>query len=648
MTTDTRIGAFEQRLTSIEKDIEEENERANINRMKARYFMFFLLFGADGQTRDMLERKVRDLLCNPNACAFLQMDGEAGAAASCDEAFEQVLLQAANRHVDVQNLNTVFLCPVLFVTHMQCEDVVPVLQSVDRFVQLAGKTPIWQPFAVMQRSVSQYANLHRALSQIGAFIRADKSGSVQRCCLLSDQDSNGFSVPQENIMQTIAMTVALQNVETQSAGAAQPIYASVKISSNAAGDGSLFFTARNAAITNPVRSLTLQRMNSAMDFFAGKTDDACEAALGRLDYSFVRQVLQPYMEKLPTLYDKVTFFPLYAVIGGADLQKRLQAVIDAYYVAPLRGGGAEAAQLAAAKEAFLQRFFAANGSLAMLRELAEEKKLSSAFLQYSKNAVGMLPLEDPLPNRPKLAEFNSGLYLQARRYCEDLVCKAEITLLEQLGDYLCSNAMIAAVSHTEQVLKQAQACVAARIRTLRNAETVLVLEQTVRRTDFDAVQAGWFADRAADDPARYAGYNKRFDAMIYQMLLEDGQTDYSALLEICYQAVKGSGYSNMAYLQRLSEECERNEDRAAEFASIVEKSWCYTLRFLKHDENSDTTCIIGDPKNRFCSVLQQRFKGSLFAFNGFDRIDVLHISAPFRADNIWEWEQIRQKGEQQG
>ena len=116
--------------------------------------------------------------------------------------------------------------------------------------------------------------------------------------------------------------------------------------------------------------------------------------------------------------------------------------------------------------------------------------------------------------------------------------------------------------------------------------------------------------------------------------------DASDLLGVCYDAVKEGGYSNMDYLHRVSDDCAANADRAQEYANTVEKSWCYTLRFLKHEEAMDITCVIGDPTNRFCDVLCERFNGTMFEFKEFDRIDVLHISNPFAPSNIWEWEQI--------
>lgn len=643
MLTDTQIRAFEEKLAAIEKDIAEENERANTKRMKARFFMFFLLIGADSQAKNELERKVRDLLRNPDACAFLQLDSGEGTDVYCTQ-LEDALLRAADKHIDVQNLNTAFFCPVVFADRGAEFNVVSILTAIDRFVHLSGRMPIWQPFVVLQRSVSQYKNIYSVLSKMQEFIRADRGGYINRCCLLSTQDGNGFSVPSENIMQTIAMTVVLQNVEVKNVGASQSINASVKIAANNKENADVFFTARNAAITNPIRSLVFQRMRSAVEYFSGRTDCSCERALKNIDYSFIGEVINPYIQKLPMVNGRVTFLPLYAVMNGPELQKRLQGVIDRYYGEPLQGDEAFEIQVENAREKFLMRFFEANGSLATLRELSEQKKFFAEIVQNSKNSLGSIPMEAPLPMRPKLNVFNTGLYQGARRCCEEMIQKAKLNLLEALSESLCDSAMLASLSHLEEILQEAKDRLADRIRTLRDVETLLVLDRTMHRTDFDSVQDGWFADMATEHPQKYYVFNKRFDALLFALLLEKDNVEPSDVMDICYQAIKGSGYSNGEYLERLSEECAVNEDRANEFAGIVERSWCYTMRLLKHDEYGDTTCIIGDPKNHFCGVLQQRFKASLFGLDEFDRIDVLHISAPFAPDNIWEWEQIKQNG----
>ncbi|MBQ8249986.1 MAG: hypothetical protein IJY93_08965 [Clostridia bacterium] len=643
--TDTRMDDFELKLKQIEDHIEKENEHANFNRMKVRFFMFFLLIGSDDETKNLLERKVRDLLRNPDACEFMQISEQTGTD-SCAEEFEKVLNRAADKHVDVQNLNNIFLCPIVFADNSENIDVVSVLGSIDAFVKHFGKKPTWQPFVVIHRSVSQYNRIYSAFSLMEQFIRTDKGGEyINRCCVLSDQDGNGFTVTKENIMQTIAMTVVLQNIENKNVGAAQSINSIVKIDSNSVSDSSLFFTARNAAITNPIRSLTLERMRSAIDYFSGSIDDTSRQAINKIDYSFIGNIISPYLKKLPRLNNKITFFPLYAVMKSPNLRNDLEQVINKYYIEPLQGKEARAERLDNAKKEFLRRFFEANGSLFALRELIASKNLSQIFLQSYKNALGVLPIEDPLPNRPKLRDFNEGIYLEARNYCEKVVRQSGITLLEELGSDLSGSEISSLISAAENALRMTKDAIENRIRTLRDVETVLVLDRTLHNTDFGEVQNAWIVDEAEKNANAYNTHNKRFDYAIYSMIVERSGLDIGRILEVCYEAVKDRGYSNVEYLERLSEECIVNESRANEFAGIVEKSWCYTLRLMKHDENSDSTCIIGDPRNRFCETLQKKFRASLFSLEGFDRIDVLHISAPFKSSDIWEWEQIKQQAE---
>lgn len=643
MIIDNRTNALEERIALIEKDIEEENERANTNRMKARFFMCFLLIGADEGVRAMLERKVRDLLRNPDACEFIHIesDTDVNNSAAIGEQIEKVLLNSANRHIDVQNLNTLFICPVIFSENKPSLSISKVLTDIDTYISHSGRTPIWQPFAVIKRNVSQYENISATVNVIRDFVNENVGDSINRCCLLSDQDGNGFTVPKENIMQTIAMTVVLQNVETQNAGAAQSILSRVKISSNAHGAEDIFFTARNAAVTNPIRSLTLQRVASAVDFFATKGDNPAEAALGRINYSFISQIMRPFLAKLPQSGGMITFFPIYSVIDGQNLRGRLQEIINKFYFEPMQGGGAKKAQLDKAVEVFLVRFFEAGGSLKSLKDLITDKNLENEFLQYAKNCFDNIPIEAPLSDKKKLQSFNEGIYAEARRYCEDLVRRSGLGLLESLSEALTEGTMLSAINKAEHELSRIKEAIGERLRKLRDVETLLVLDRTVQRTDIDEVQKGWIADRAMDDPAAFAAFSRNFDALVYG-ILQKNAGDLGDILGVCYSAVKGSGYSNDEYLKRLSDECAVNEDRAKEFANIVEKNWCYTLRFLKHDEESDITCIIGDPSNRFCDVLIDRFKASQFAFSGFDRIDVLHISAPFAPSNMWEWKQIAQ------
>lgn len=643
MFYDNQTEKFELKLSKIEKNIQEENDRANTNRMKARFFMFYILIGADEQTREVLERKVRDLLRNPDACEFIHINGEE-LPESYDEIMETAIHKASNKHVDVQNLNNLFLCPVVFANNSSNIDFVSALKSIDNFVAVLGKMPVWQPFIVIDRSVSQYENISKAVSDMERFICSNDGGYINRCCILSDKDSDGFSIPQENIMQTIAMTVVLQNVVSDGSVACQPINSVAQILSNSSEKNDLFFTARNAAVTNPVRSITMQRIKSAINYFSGKTDKTSQDTLSKIDFSFINNILYPALSQLPQIADGfVTYFPLYAVMNGPDLQQRLQEAIDKYYAEPLSGGGSKEEQIANAKKEFLVRFFALNGSLSELKEMIDDNDLSQKMILNSKGKLKGINTSERLPDKIKNKEFLSGMYLNARNYCEKIILEAGTGLIDELGKSLCDNSTKRVIEEIENAFKLVDEVVEDRLRTLRDVETVLAIDSTIQSDSFDSIHNEWMIKTATQNQKAFYEYNKNFDDLVHAMVQHKNTDDITDMLDVCYEAVKGRGYTNTEYLSRLSEECQKNEERAIEFTKEIEKNWCYTLRFLKYDENRDSACIIGDPGNRFCTVLKERFGASLYEFKDFDRIDVLRISSPFSPDNIWEWSQIEQR-----
>lgn len=631
------------KLAQIEKQIEEENSRAVLNRMPARFFMFFLLIGGDEDSRFILERKVKELLCNPEACEFLQIT-QPGETLS-GEAVEQALRTAAQHHVDVQNLNHVLLCPVVFANSGLGANIVSALTEIDAYMNRSGHTPTWQPAIIINKNVSEYANIYSCVSEMTRFISSMPEGNVNRCCWLSDLDENGFAVPRENIMQTIAMVTVLQNVVTQTENGAQAIRAKVSHSSTSEDGQRLFFTARNAAVTNPRRSLILQRLAVAMDFFAGQGKNS--DAMARLNYSFVREIMGQYLAALPQHGGRITLFPLYGVMCDRMLHSRLERVINEQYVAPLCGEEVRKKQLEKAKQAFLANYFAANGSLSELRQLLSQNALEQEFSNHQGDCYTNVALEVPFTDGKKLGMFLGGEYGEAAKYCEGLISRCGWDLLRAVGEELSQPGMIAVITAIEEEIEKIHQCIQIRMRQLKDVETVLVVDQTELRTNFHDTQSAWLEQAAKSNPQSYEELNRRFDKKIYELLQSD-EVDCSELLDICYAAVKNTAPTNVQYMDRVGEECMTNSSREREFVGAVEKNWCYTLRFLQRDETRDTTCVIGDASNYFCRSLQDKFGGPLFEFSGFDRVDILHISGAFSPENILEWEQIKASGEGAG
>ncbi len=651
MERDVQFEALKKRLSLIEKNIEEDNVQARMNRIPARYFMLFFLIGAEEEMCSVLERKVKELLCNPDSCEFLQIkedDGvDNGEVIDYGTEAERLIEEAARNHCDVQDLNTVFLCPVIFSDGVKNTNIIEILKNIDSIIAKAGHQPVWQPSMILNKNISQYENIYSCINDMSAFILSMPDGRVNRCCLLSNIDENGFSVPKESILQTVAMIVVLQNVVIQSSDDSQTIRKKVARNSTLADAKHLFFTARNAAITNPVRSLLLQRMISAVDHFSGKNDD--KEVLSKIDYSFVNKIVDEYINRLPQYNGKITFFPLYGVMNDAMLHSRLKKIIKDLYYEPIYGENVRNEQIKAAKTAFLQEYFMSNGSLEELEMLIRQNGIEHELLNVKQKCYKERFYDYPDIDKKQLMQYKNSEYENAQIYCHRFISNSGWDLMEQVGNQLYNPDMLQSICNVKDCIEQIKSCLASRLRQLKEVETVLVVDQTESRSSLNDVQRGWFENEVLNNPKEYQMYDRAFDKVIYS-LLQDGNEDCCALLDVCYNAVKKSANLGNYYLDRVSTECMANDDRAAEFVTAVEKSWCYTLRFLQRDESTDVTCIIGDEQNNFCKVLKSKFRGSLFSFSGFDRIDVLHVSSAFSPENILEWELIKsvEKGGEDG
>lgn len=640
MVSDSQRKLLEKRLAQIEKEIFDDNNKETANRMPAKFFMLFLLIGGSTELADLLQRKVQGLLSNPKACAFLNPNDNTDK--TLGQQVDQVLQEAAKSYVDVKNLNTVLLCPILFAETYEKSSLEMTLGSVREYLSLTGKAPIWQPYLVLNGNLEYYSQTYNGVIDMETFVTGLPEGTVNRCCILSNQDENGFAVPVENILETIAVCSVLQNTKPENPDVAQVINRKVCADANDKNNRELFFTARSASVSNPVRSVTYQRMISAINFFSGDTDAESDDAMKRMNFHFIVELLEPYIGKLPHLDGQLSFFPLYGVMTGGSLHERLNQQINKYYREPLYGTAARESLSPAVRRRFFTMFFRNNGSLKELDDLIRTGTLENRMKQHVHECYGNHPMEIEPANKRDIQPFLIGEYKAARDCCEQLIKDAGNHFLSELISDLSDKKTLNAIDEVRQSLEAVRQCMMDRQRQLRDIEIVLGVGKTELYATFDAVQDNWFEYIARSDE-RMGQLNRRFDGMVCEMLLTSVE-DFSEILRVCYDAVKDRIDTNAAYLQKLSDECAADPSKAAEFATAIEHSWCYTIRFIQRHAEEDVTCLIGDKENSFCQELQRRFNATHFEFHGFDKLGVLHVSAPFKAADLFAWNQIEAQG----
>lgn len=640
MSMNERKQLIFNKIEEIEDSIEINDGHSNPNRIPARNYIIFALAGGDEDAQMILKHKVYNLLRNPDACAFINIDKNDASENTYPDLIEKIIEDASNNHVDVQDLFTIYLCPVISAVDADQQKLELFFSSVNDYMRKSGRSPIWQPFLLIKRSTQQYENIYSNISFIEHFLTGPGKEISNRCCLLSYQDANGFTVHLEDLLQTVAMTVILQDSISDNQGSIEGVISRVRIASNNVDADKLFFTTRNSSISNPRRSIILQRMISAMEFFSGKTDPNTSDALRRMNFKFLNEIIKPYLDQLPHRDQKISFFPLYATMSGDDFHMRLEQVLAKYYSNPLNSKEAVSAQLNKAVDAFLYNFFLNNGSLQNLKEILVGGSIKDLFESHSMELSNFIPMEDIDLHNKKLDFLAVGEYAAAKQYCEKEINDASRKLMLKLASSLENSDLVSVISDIQEGLDTVIDVVNERLRKLKDAESVLVIDQNNKSKDLSDVQSDWFINQAASNFEQYEKYNKAFDKAILDLLKADTD-DYDVILDICYDAVKGSAESNYEFLKKVSDECSRDDSKAFDFINTIKRNWGYTLRFASYDESRDVTCVIGDPLNYLSRSIKDKFNATQFGFSGFDRIDVMRISAPFAPEEIWEWQQIQ-------
>ncbi len=638
--TDIQKDSLVQMLAQIEKNIEEENGRIKRNRMPARYFMFFFLIGGEEESKILLERKVKELLSNPDACAFLQISEKADI--DYGQMIEETLKNAANNHVEVDDLNYVFLCPIVFSGNSLGAGVNTILRDIDSFIDKVGIMSVWQPVIIINKSAAEYKKIYFAVNEMTDFISQMSDEKVNRCCLLSNLDENGFAIPSENIMQMVAMTVVLQNVATNDDDVCRTVKSRVGRSNNVGGDDSaLFFTVKNVAVTNPKRSLVLQRISSAIDYFSTMSDK--DNVLSKIRYSFISDIMSEYVSKLPHHGNRITLFPLFGIMEDRELHAKLEKMIREKYYEPIYGDKVRREQTEKAKLMFLQSFFAANGSLLTLKDHITNKTLEQEINSHQNSCGIGKEIEIPYLDNKKLACFKNSEYERAAATCATFINTCGGKLLETVGKQISDPDMIRNIEDTQDSIEKVKECIERRLRQLKNIETVLVVGQTEQYTRFDDVQYSWVKSMLEGNTDEYSELSRKFNGLIY-LLLTNRDVECGKILEDCYDAIKSSIESNDAFMEAVDKECRTNEIRGDEFVAVIKRSGRYPLRF-HGAQLQEAICIIGDSRNALCRKLSEKLDGTMYDFKNFDRVGVLHISGVFSPENIMEWQQIKAAAE---
>lgn len=648
----TKKREIELALQKIEDMVEAGSEEGRRNRIGVRYFLLYLLVGGNETDGRILTRKVKNLLSDPRSCAVVSLNSADGPVSedSVIQSIDKILLQAGKNYVEVNDLNKVIVCPVIFSASPEVKKAPSLIATVGRRIQDKGKSVIWQPFLLICDDVELYGNIYAGLRYMQGFIaekKNDPSEGINRCCLLSDKDDKGFYVEQESLLQTVALISVMHNSTLKNPDELGAIAHKVSLNDNDKEKENYFYTARAAAIVNPKVSYTLQRIDVAFRFFSGSIDETASGAIRDIEYKTICQILEPYLKKLPVRNGKVTMYPIYGVmcdpVKGRQTMERL---IEEKYKAPFETKEARRALNLRALSWFFSKYLEKNGSLQKLKELIENGTLSNELEEARKGqgGAGNIVLETGFDDidwkNEKLAEI-AGPYRHTVNDVQKYLCsKPEklLTGLPQNVSYVMPrvNAILESFHDVEETVKNHQ-------RVVQKSSIVIPVGQTSLRSSFSETEEGWIKEQSMHP--EFKQLNHKFDETVKNILFGVSGAGIKDLLFICYDAVKEQTFGDRDYIRRLSEEAGANHTIVEKNKEEIDDNTRFTIRFFGRSAQNDVLCIVGAPENEFYKVLKESYKGIGFDQDNFDRIDLLRISAPFDLKVVDAWERIEKKGE---
>lgn len=631
---DQKIKEYETRI--LKRTATFRREQSSL--FPLRYFTLFLLVGLPQETSELLLRDIGRTVLDPYSYACLTVNDVSGVQRLADQ-IERVLADAARLCGSVEELINIFVVPIYMAGGNHQDIFRDTLCTAEEILNKDDKTPIWQSFLIYNRiTTKNYPAVYWALDSVDTWIKTHKDQSHHRCCVLSTLDEAGFEIPLENLLHTICMTTVLLNTSPKAESRASETARAINmyVGDFTKNQEAHFFTSRCITVEPPIRSLILQRMFFMIDYFSGATDSSSKDAVGRMDYSFIEKSINDRYKLLPTYQDKITFLPFYGLmdnrsVDGSDLHRRLNCVLMERYKKPLYGKQAESELKKSLVDGFLREFFQCNGSIQELIDLTEE--------HLKIHPQGITPLIERLPQRKELQLFQYNQYKRVVDYCTGTLFPEYVgEVVALLKTVITSQDMKQKSVAAYNTLNDLKEKLQQRLQQMNKIECILPVGQTATADSFEKIQRSWVSNRASSG-LEINGLNAQFDDLLCG-ILQGEKIDPCQLLEVCFRAVDCTQEERKHYMSKLASECT-DPAKAEKVNKTIMDGWRYAIRLIREEAAPDVTCLIGDANNTFYEQLRKKLQAKVYSFEGYDCIEVLHLSAPFSYEKISGWEEIK-------
>ena len=604
------------------------------NRVAMRHFMIFLLFGSHSQGNNDVEAilygHVRDMLSSTESFTLFQADS----TTSPDKVWE-VYDKATINGCNIENNNTVILYPVFILKPSGETNDIDVVKKISTRFLNEGRTVVWQPFIIAPSNLPACRDTFLSCAEKlkSAMDHKHHNEEINNACVLSTSDERGMHVPVERLMQTVAVTAVLFNAAAQEGFLPADMLRSFRHDPH---NGKYLFTSRSVSVTHPIRTLMLNRLLMAIAFFSGDTDQSAGEAMNNIDYTFIRNMAEQNLAKLPHRGDYIDFMPLAAVMPGSEYEARLRFFAEQLYWNPVCSPGAINALKPEMVKQFFHNFFQANGSLTLLFNILSTRSLRGIT---ERGGSPLLHELEPVPLQPKELKSYKSAYDKWGRLCLNEINDLPKKMVAALEEELQKKEYLDRVREEKQCLDTLRSSIQQELSRMANYE--LCLENDPR---------DWFETFVGKHRAEAADRNRFFDNLFASAIINpnaDKMDRYTKILDLCYQFLTLSIVSHDQYMNTLSEK-SREQKRVDDYFIKIREHLLFTVPLLMQNEQEQANYIIGNPESAlFNGIAAHATPGmSRLPVRNYDRIDLLRVSATFSVDVIKLGQPQAQGGEE--
>ena len=602
------------KLTQIITELENVRTFHDDSYLATTHFVIFLLFGCNDDQRNLLSTRANKIIADRQAYALIKVEEGHDVV----KAVEYEIEKASERHVKVEDLNEIHICPVIISENAAVEQYSSIVKSVDGYLKGRTIRTEWKSF-LMLNTLAENAN--DWLGTIAETVRELGTHNSCRCCVLTRYDEAYMRVAEERLLTTL-LFVAFLNVVPRTR-----TDIGMHIAYQESMPDKLFYTAQTAFIENPVVSRILRRMIGLMERFRDNIPSESDVDMG-----FMQSTLKSLYDNMPHEGELISFLPLLSVIPGegSDFSRRLKEFANKYYLSSSISEVNKKRMFSNIASQFLQSHIKAGLGVDDLMSLIDNdediEKLSKV------QALG-ISISD-LPDYP--------LKTKAHGESIEKYEKCAIWLRHELIN-LRKNLLVEFFRSTEF------AELPAKYRNVQNRldENISEMRETEQKHSaldvtlplLNDPDEKWL-DEEYRDPKTVNTYVKCFCALTLSHNDEEFNDELSKLFETLYQVSKGlsGGLGANAYMKLVSETCSDVDSPVAKECMARIKN---ALKFpINQGTGHDSyTYIWGSKDNKLYDVWEKHHRmistsNTLLPLESNERFGMLRVSDGFSRQEI--------------